>query len=404
MGGAQSRPAPSATPEPAVSTQHIRRKTCRKFADCGDQTSKHRSQFIHSSDIPSCIDYRDRPPCWYWETCYRQDGKKSEHMAKYLHPWELADSGKVPAVHTGNIGAGKGLSSTNTLQDSDEVRVVLIGKTGVGKSLSCNTLLGEEKFKSCLSFQSETGSCQYDYVKYHGKKYMIIDTPGIFDTNVNEQQNAIELLKCVAICAPGPHVFFITIAIGHGRYTEEDKKTIDLCRKIFGDGIMKHAVVLFTGGDKMIEENMTEEEMMITPVIKKLIKDCGGRTFIMNNKTSDDQRTNQAEDLMMKVNEWGLDKTAYKDKHGLFKKVEEIFMNEQRDKNTSRDDIRESIMKNLRKAKPYMELIIKAIGPMLAMIPDQRVQVFSRVMTAVSSKLILPLLELWLAEEMPKET
>ncbi|CAH1773155.1 unnamed protein product, partial [Owenia fusiformis] len=131
----------------ASSSQSRGRRSCMQFTDCENKTLKHRSQYIHSTDIPPYIDCSDRPPCWYWETCKRQDGY--EHMAKYLHPWELAD----------------------------EVRTVLIGKTGAGKSLSCNTLLGKEKFQSVLGFQSDTSSCQYDYVNYQGTKYMIVDTP-----------------------------------------------------------------------------------------------------------------------------------------------------------------------------------------------------------------------------------
>ncbi|CAH1797226.1 unnamed protein product, partial [Owenia fusiformis] len=67
-----------------------KRRSCMQFADCEDRTTEHRNQFIHSSDIPPFIDYSDRPPCWYWETCYRHEG--TEHMTKYLHPWELENS------------------------------------------------------------------------------------------------------------------------------------------------------------------------------------------------------------------------------------------------------------------------------------------------------------------------
>ncbi len=77
---------------------------------------------------------------------------------------------------------------------------------------------------------------------------LIIDTPGLFDTDKNLQEIAYEISKAVGISAPGPHAFIIVIKVGN-RYTREAEQTVKLVHDVFGGDILRYCIVVFTGED-----------------------------------------------------------------------------------------------------------------------------------------------------------
>jgi len=135
----------------------------------------------------------------------------------------------------------------------DRLTIVVCGLTGVGKSALCNLLSGSTAFTEGCQFASVTTEVKHFDFSFRGRKFRIIDTPGVFDTSFTQEEVETSISHVAKHAASGVNA--VVIAGSKGRLTKESEVVCKFTQCVLGEeALQKYGMFVVTHTEQTADE------------------------------------------------------------------------------------------------------------------------------------------------------
>ncbi|XP_024659575.2 uncharacterized protein LOC112435355 [Maylandia zebra] len=184
---------------------------------------------------------------------------------------------------------------------SNKVNLVLLGMSGTGKSASGNTILGKPVFFSRPSSQPVTKDCEIAETEINGKHVRVIDTPDMFDDDIEEPVKNKYLKQCKELCESHPRVYVLVMHIS--RFTDGERNILKKLEKAFGRNVKEQTIILFTKSDDLHRSGkmLTDFLHSCQPDLKEMIQQLGNRCVLFENNRSGSAQVEKLLDTVIMV-------------------------------------------------------------------------------------------------------
>ncbi|XP_078542134.1 GTPase IMAP family member 9-like [Lissotriton helveticus] len=192
--------------------------------------------------------------------------------------------------------ANSSSSPSEQCRGTDELSITLVGTSGAGKSATGNSILGRREFVSKGSAVPVTMECQRGEVEWRGRRLVVVDTPGILPSKGPDEEVVAKKERCTEPSSSGAHV--ILLVLQAGRFTLEERESVQRIQRLFGEEALKFTVIVFTRKDDLEGETILNFVRKSEQKLRELVNRCGRRVCAFNNRATGADRERQVQELI----------------------------------------------------------------------------------------------------------
>lgn len=185
------------------------------------------------------------------------------------------------------------------MKSPQKLRILVMGYQHSGKSSTGNTILRHDAFSSNRTVRIAVANA-----KVFGRwQVTVVDTPGrwrIHPAKYTSELFKQEIMLGPSQCPPGPHAVILVLP-ANTSFTERNLRALQQHLELLGENVWSHVLLLFTYGDWLGSTPVEQFIQSEGDVLQKLVKQCGNRYHLFNNKQRHDE--GQVTELLEKIEE-----------------------------------------------------------------------------------------------------